>query len=306
MGAIWALNAPAKIGAHPITESENVKKNSVGRPCIYAPPSFTTLDQKEVVFADFLDAHSTLIFDPIIRDAYAVSSITFETHDQDFPAVSLKQPFVSGTPDGESISLDEPKSMDSTMSFKILSKPVSPSRHQLHSQSKISRPVVTRKHPVTRSFGLRLPECKFAMTDLAPGTGFPEVRFLRACLPANLEFDHVRMRVTVILEYICLLFRSRNKRQMLTHFQIIRKNRDRDAIQGRQGAVESRHVCGHVVPGMVEKGPTDGQGVTVAVTPLYWGPVAKCRQERPSRLRRTLARDPRSQFQPRRWVSPKV
>ena len=166
----------------------------------YAPPSFTTRDDKKVIFVDFIDAHYTLIFDPTVRDAHVVSKITFETNDQGFPAISLKQPFISGTLDDESVTLDEPKSEDNSISAKILSKPVSRGKHQLNIHSEISRPVVVKGHPVTGSPRLRRLECKFAMSDIAPDPGFPDVGFLDAYLPANLEYDHVRMRFTVKLE----------------------------------------------------------------------------------------------------------
>ena len=161
----------------------------------YAPPSFTTLDGKKVVFVDFIEAHYTLLFDPTTPDALVESHITFEARDEGFPAISLQQPFVSGTLDRESVTLDEPRSKDETISFQILSKPVLPGPHELHIRSKISRPVVTPNHPITRLPRLRRLECKFSMSDIAPDAGF-----LDAYLPANLEYDHVKMRFNVRIE----------------------------------------------------------------------------------------------------------
>ena len=166
----------------------------------YAPPSFTTLDGKQVIFVDFVETHYTLVFDPTTPNAHVASRITFEAHDAGFPAISLKQPYTSGTLDGESVTLHKPEVKDNTMSFKILSKPASPGTHQLDIHSEISRPVVTHGHPVTRSHRLRRLECKFAMSDIAPRPNFPDVGFLDAYLPTNLEYDHVKMRFTVKLE----------------------------------------------------------------------------------------------------------
>ena len=165
----------------------------------YAPPSLVTADNRQAVFVDFVAAHYTIVFDPTTPDARAESKITFDVEERGFPVISLKQPFVSGTLNGKPIALDKliSSSLDDATTLCILSHEVSRGRYELNIDSRISRPVVTRGHPVVRLPRLGWVDCKFSMSDMKPKRGNPETGFLDAYLPSNLEYDHVKMHFSV-------------------------------------------------------------------------------------------------------------
>ena len=157
----------------------------------YAPPAFTNDAGQNVIFVDFVEANYELVIDAATRSASVDTTIQFVSGATGFPVVALRQPATSVQLDGGPAELQDQEAPDGRASFKIVTQPVSPGRHELKIRSTIvddgprGTPFRWLSNP-DRFHGI------FNMSDLRQDGGF-----LEAYMPSNYEYDHFQMTFTV-------------------------------------------------------------------------------------------------------------
>ena len=161
---------------------------------VYAPPPFINADGQQVIFVDFTRAKYQLQFDARAQEARVYSEITFQADAKGFPAISLNQIVHSACLDGRTIKLQDQYSPDGMASFQVLSKRVLPGTHTLNLVTDLTNRGPYGYPNTWLSDPARI-DCVFDMSDLRNREG----GFLESFLPSNLNYDHFRMSLSVVI-----------------------------------------------------------------------------------------------------------
>jgi hypothetical protein len=161
----------------------------------HRPKSFNVNGGK-AVFADFTEAQYKISYDLTLKRAFAVATINFEMLEPGFPIFDSVTAPTSVWLDGESVIALETRTPQNETMTRYVNKLASTGTHEL----KIELPLVTLVEFIDNGV-----KSAFWTSDL------DERRFLERYLPANFEFDQVKM--TFIVEFIGL----KNKQVIYTN-----------------------------------------------------------------------------------------
>lgn len=148
---------------------------------IHSPKSFA-VPGGQAVFTDMSEATHKITYDITLKKAFAVSEIKFETTEEGFPIFDSVVAPTNLYLDGEVVTAVETKTPSSETSVRVLSKKVAIGEHTL----KVELPLVNLVRFTDTGVS-----SAFWTSDLS------ERSFLEAYLPANLEYDQVKMTFIV-------------------------------------------------------------------------------------------------------------
>lgn len=149
-----------------------------------APPAFGYKDAK-AVYVDFESADYDLTIDVANKTATVESTISFQSASEGYPIFDMVAEPTSISLDGKAINAPEVKDPDAASTFRIMSARVAAGKHTLKVRHTLATNVV--------------------FADGAVATGFwtsdlNDRRYLEQYLPANLEFDQFKMKMSVKIE----------------------------------------------------------------------------------------------------------
>lgn len=147
----------------------------------HAPANFMT-SEGFGVFVDFKTANYHLIYDPSSKELLANSTITFESTEKGMPIFDMVDNPSLVLVDGEEVSTKIISSNDKDTWFRVILKTLKPGTHSLSITSKITKGVNFLEDGVSSSFWFN---------DLG------DRNFLEAYLPANFEYDQVKMTLNI-------------------------------------------------------------------------------------------------------------
>ncbi len=147
----------------------------------HAPANFMTTEGFGV-FVDFKSASYHLTYEPSSKELIAHSTIIFESAEKGMPIFDMVDNPISVLIDGEEVSTKIISSIDKDTWFRILLKTLNPGSHTLSVTSKVSKGVNFLEDGVSSSFWFN---------DLG------DRNFLEAYLPANFEYDQVKMTLNI-------------------------------------------------------------------------------------------------------------
>ena len=165
----------------------------------HRPKSFN-VNGGQAVFADFQEAQYKISYDLTSKRAYAVATINFEMLESGFPIFDSVTSPVGVWLDGEKVTSLETKTPQGETTARYVNKVTSLGSHEL----KIELPISTLVEFVDSGV-----KSAFWTSDL------DERRFLERYLPANFEFDQVKM--TFIVEFLGL----KNKQVIYTNGSVL-------------------------------------------------------------------------------------
>lgn len=174
----------------------------------HAPPNFQTPDGFGV-FVDFKNAYYRLVYDPEAKVLTAKSTIIFETTEKGMPIIDMVETPTSVLVDGEKVSTKIINSIDKDTWFRLLLKTLMPGIHTLVITSPINNGVNFMLNGVSSSFWFN---------DLG------DRNFLEAYLPANFEYDQVKMTFNID-------FKTFSKQKFFTNGKVTPLDRNRFIIE---------------------------------------------------------------------------
>jgi hypothetical protein len=148
---------------------------------IHTPRSFAVTGGK-AVFADFTEAVYNITYDLTAQKASVVAEIKFETREAGFPIFDSVQAPTSVVLDGAAVAAVETKTPSRETTLRFVNKFTSPGVHTL----KVEVPLTTL--------------VKFSATGVSSAfwtSDLDERQFLERYMPANFEFDQVKMTFNV-------------------------------------------------------------------------------------------------------------
>lgn len=147
----------------------------------HAPANFQTPDGYGI-FVDFKTAEYNLVYDLATKTVSAKSVITFESTEEGMPIFDMVDNPIKFMLDGEEISTKVINSNDKDTWFRIALKTIKPGLHTFVVTSLISQGIEFTSNGVSSSFWFN---------DLGDRS------FLEAYLPANFEYDQVKMTLNI-------------------------------------------------------------------------------------------------------------
>lgn len=147
----------------------------------HRPTSFSTGNGK-AVFVDFLTADYAINYDLEKKTSFVIATIKFNVPEAGLPIFDSVEAPTSVVLNGESITAFEAKTPSSETTLRVMNKQLSGGTHT----AVITVPLMTLVE--YKSDGIR---SAFWTSDLS------ERRFLERYMPANLEYDQVKMTFTV-------------------------------------------------------------------------------------------------------------
>ncbi len=147
----------------------------------HAPLNFKNSDGN-VVFVDFKTADYNISYDSKTKSAVSVAKIVFESDDTGMPAFDLKENPTQVLLDGESIQSKVISSPDQDTWFRVALKNISPGTHTMTITAPLREGVQFVADGVSSAFWF---------TDLG------DRGFLESYLPANFEYDQVKMTLNL-------------------------------------------------------------------------------------------------------------
>lgn len=150
----------------------------------HRPKSFSTSTGK-AVFVDFISADYAINYNAETKSSNVVATIKFNVPEAGLPIFDSVEVPTSVVLDGETISATETKTPSSETTLRVMNKTVSEGSHT----AVISVPLKTLVE--YKNDGIR---SAFWTSDL------DERRFLERYMPANLEYDQVKMTFTINFE----------------------------------------------------------------------------------------------------------
>jgi hypothetical protein len=145
------------------------------------PKSFTTGSSK-AVFVDFKTANYHVVYDGAKKAASVVATIEFESFEKGSPVFDLVAEPTSVVLDNESVSAPLVKTPSSETTVRVINKEVAKGNHTL---------VVSAPLTALVTFADSGVKSAYWTSDLS------ERNFLERYMPANLEFDTVKMNLTI-------------------------------------------------------------------------------------------------------------
>lgn len=143
----------------------------------HAPANFKS-PEGYAIFVDFKKADYDLTYDPESKTVTAKSTITFENTEEGMPVIDMVENPVSFLVDGAEVSTKTINSIDKDTWFRIILKSIKPGLHTFVVTSVVDQGVNFTATGVSSSFWFN---------DLG------DRNFLEAYLPANFEYDQVKM-----------------------------------------------------------------------------------------------------------------
>jgi hypothetical protein len=160
----------------------------------HAPANFK-LPEGLAIFVDFKKADYNLTYDPSSKTLSAKSTIIFESTEEGMPVIDMVENPSKFLVDGEEVSTKIISSIDKDTWFRIVLKKLKPGTHTFSVISKIEQGVNFTSDGVSSSFWFN---------DLG------DRNFLEAYLPANFEYDQVKMTLNID-------FKTLNKQKFYTN-----------------------------------------------------------------------------------------
>lgn len=145
------------------------------------PKSFTVGSSK-AVFVDFKTANYNVVYDGAKKTATVVATIEFESFENGSPVFDLVANPTSVILDNEEVSAPAVKTPSSETTVRVISKEVAKGKHKLVVTAPITSLVTFTETGVKSAYWT---------SDL------DERNFLERYMPANLEFDTVKMNLTI-------------------------------------------------------------------------------------------------------------
>jgi len=155
-----------------------------GNDKLHTPKSFSVSGGK-AVFADFTEANYSITYDVTQKKATVVAEIKLETAEAGFPIFDSVTAPTSVTLDGSAVTAIETKTPNNETTLRFVNKLISAGSHTL----KIEVPLSTLVEFTTEGV-----KSAFWTSDL------DEREFLERYLPANFEYDQVKM--TFLVKFI--------------------------------------------------------------------------------------------------------
>lgn len=152
-----------------------------GNEKLHRPKSFSA-NGGQAVFADFSEAHYHITYDVIQNKALVKAEIKLETQEAGFPVFDSFTAPSSVILNGAEVQSIETKTPDNATSLRLINKSTPAGVHTL----KIELPLTTLVE-----FGSGGVKSAFWTSDLT------DRKYLERYLPANLEFDQVKMTFTI-------------------------------------------------------------------------------------------------------------
>lgn len=147
----------------------------------HAPTNFKS-PEGYAVFVDFKKADYNLTYDPESRTLFAKSTINFVSAEEGMPVIDMVATPSQFLVDGEEVSTKIINSIDKDTWFRIVLKNLKPGAHTFTVFSKVEQGVNFTTDGVSSSFWFN---------DLG------DRNFLEAYLPANFEYDQVKMTFNI-------------------------------------------------------------------------------------------------------------
>ncbi len=145
------------------------------------PKSFTH-ESSKAVFVDFKTANYHVVYDGSSKSAVVNAKIEFESFETGKPVFDLVANPTSVILDGEEVSAPSVKTPSSETTVRVISKSVAKGKHTLEVVAPITALI---------SFADKGVKSAFWTSDL------DERNFLERYMPANLEFDTVKMKLSI-------------------------------------------------------------------------------------------------------------
>lgn len=161
------------------------------------------------IFVDFKKADYKLTYDPAAKTLSATSNIIFESSEEGMPVIDMVENPIQFLVDGEKVSTKIINSTDKDTWFRIILKTLKPGTHTFTVTSKIEQGLNFTADGVSSSFWFN---------DLG------DRNFLEAYLPANFEYDQVKMTFNID-------FKTMNKQKFFTNGKVTAQDNNKFTVE---------------------------------------------------------------------------